>query len=51
VDVKRAADLYAQSKTLDQVAAELGVTETPVSDQLGRASHSHQCRLSPEATR
>ncbi|HEY6686413.1 MAG TPA: hypothetical protein VI094_09430 [Propionibacteriaceae bacterium] len=27
MDVKRAADLYAQGKTLDQVAAELGVTE------------------------
>jgi hypothetical protein len=37
VDVKRAADLYAQGCTLRQIAAELGVTETTVSDQLRSA--------------
>ena len=37
VDVKRAADLYAQGRTLRQIGAELGLTATTVSDQLGRA--------------
>jgi AraC-like DNA-binding protein len=37
VNVKRAADLYAQGWTLHQIAAELGLTETTVSDQLRRA--------------
>jgi Homeodomain-like domain len=37
VDVKRAADLYAQGWTLRQIGAELGLTETTVSDQLRRA--------------
>jgi Sigma-70, region 4 len=34
VDVKRAADLYAQGRTLRQIGAELGVTPTTVSHQL-----------------
>jgi hypothetical protein len=37
VDVKRAADLYAQGWTLRQIAAELGLTESTVSFQLRRA--------------
>lgn len=38
VDVKRAADLYAQGRTdLRQIGAELGVTVTMVSHQLRRA--------------
>ena len=37
VDVKRAADLYAQGWTLRQIGAELGVTATTVSHQLRRA--------------
>jgi Sigma-70, region 4/Homeodomain-like domain len=37
VDVKRAADLYALGWTLRQIAAELGVTATTVSEQLRRA--------------
>jgi AraC-like DNA-binding protein len=37
VDVQRAADFYAQGWTLRQIAAELGLTETTVSDQLRRA--------------
>jgi hypothetical protein len=37
VDVKRAADLYAQGWTLRQIGAELGVTATTVSRQLRRA--------------
>src|SRR5512133_4328915 len=37
MDVKRAADLYAQGWTLRQIADELGLTETTVSDQLRRA--------------
>jgi Homeodomain-like domain len=37
VDVKRAADLYAQGWTLRQIANYLGLTETTVSDQLRRA--------------
>ena len=37
VDVKRAADLYAKGWTLHRIAAELGLTETTVSDQLRRA--------------
>jgi hypothetical protein len=37
VDVKRAADLYAQGWILRQIGAELGLTETTVSDQLRRA--------------
>ncbi len=37
VDVKRAADLYAQGWTLRQVGAELGVTATTVSHHLRRA--------------
>ena len=36
VDVKRAADLYAQGSDLRQIAAELGVTATTVSHQLRR---------------
>ena len=36
MDVKRAADLYAQGWTLRRIATELGVTETTVSDQLRR---------------
>ena len=38
VDVKRAADLYAQGRTLRQIGAELGVAATTVSHQLRRAS-------------
>jgi hypothetical protein len=37
VDVKRAADMYAQGRTLRQIGAELGLTATTVSDQLRRA--------------
>jgi hypothetical protein len=37
VDVERAADLYAQGRTLRQIAADLGVTETTVSEHLRRA--------------
>jgi transcriptional regulator with XRE-family HTH domain len=37
VDVNRAADLYAQGRSLRQIAAELGVTATTVSHQLRRA--------------
>ena len=37
VDVKRAADLYAQGWTLRQIGAELGVTATTVSHHLRRA--------------
>ena len=37
MDVKRAADLYAQGWTLRQIGAELGVTATTVSHQLRRA--------------
>jgi hypothetical protein len=35
--VKRAADLYAQGRTLRQIGAELGATATTVSQQLRRA--------------
>jgi hypothetical protein len=34
VDVKRAADLYAQGRTLRQIGAELGVTATTISQQV-----------------
>ena len=37
MDVKRAADLYAQGWNLRQIGAELGVTATTVSEQLRRA--------------
>ena len=37
MDVKRAADLYAQGWTLRQIGAELGVHRTTVSEQLRRA--------------
>jgi len=37
VDVKRAADLCAEGRTLRQIGAELGVTVTTVSHQLRRA--------------
>ena len=37
VDLKRAADLYAQGWTLRQIGAELGVTATTVSHHLRRA--------------
>ena len=37
VDVPYAADLYAQGWTLHQIAAQLGITETTVSDQVRRA--------------
>jgi hypothetical protein len=36
VDVKRAADLYAQGRTLRQIGAELGISSTTVSEQLRR---------------
>ena len=36
VDVEHAADLYGQGWTLRQLAAELGLTETTVSEQLRR---------------
>jgi Homeodomain-like domain len=36
VDLNRAADLYAQGWTVRQIAAELGVTATTVSEQLRR---------------
>jgi hypothetical protein len=34
VDVKRAADLYAQGRTLRQIGAELGIPWTAMSHQL-----------------
>jgi Helix-turn-helix domain len=37
VDIKRAAELYAQGHSLRQIGAELGVTATTVSHQLRRA--------------
>ena len=37
MDLKRAADLYAQGRTLREIGAELGVTSTTVSEQLRRA--------------
>jgi hypothetical protein len=37
VDVKRAADLYAQGRTLRRIGAELGVHWSAVSDHLRRA--------------
>ena len=37
VEVKRAADLYAQGRTLRQIGAELGVPWTAVGHQLRRA--------------
>jgi transposase-like protein len=37
VDVKRAADLYAQGRTLRQIGSELGVPRTAVSERLRRA--------------
>jgi hypothetical protein len=37
VDVKRAADLYAQGRTLPQIGAELGIPWTAVGHQLRRA--------------
>lgn len=37
VDVRRAADLYAQGRTPRQIGAEVGVTATTVNQQLRRA--------------
>jgi hypothetical protein len=37
VDVRRAADLYAQGRSLRQIGAELGVSWPDVGDQLRRA--------------
>jgi AraC-like DNA-binding protein len=37
VDLKRAADLYAQGWSLRQIGAELGVSRTTVSEQLRQA--------------
>jgi hypothetical protein len=37
VDVKRAADLYAQGRSLRQIGAELGVHWSTVSQQLQKA--------------
>ena len=37
MDVKRAADLYAEGRTLRGIGAELGLTPTTVSHQLRRA--------------
>jgi hypothetical protein len=37
VDVKRAADLYGQGRTLRQIGAELGVPWTAVGHQIRRA--------------
>jgi hypothetical protein len=37
VDAKRAADLYAQGRSLRQIGAELGISSTTVSEQLRRA--------------
>jgi transposase-like protein len=36
VDVKRAADLYAQGRSVRQIGAELGISPTTVSEQLRR---------------
>jgi DNA-binding transcriptional regulator LsrR (DeoR family) len=53
VDVERAADMYAQGRTLREIGAELGLTATTVSQQLKsagvtirRGGHRSQgCRL------
>ena len=37
MDVKRAADLYAQGRSLRQIGAELDVSRTTVSEQLRQA--------------
>jgi hypothetical protein len=39
VDVKRAADLYAQGRTLRQIGAELGVPWTAIGDYGVTARH------------
>ena len=51
VDVKRAADLYAQGRTLRQIGAELGVTATTVSHQLRRAGVTMRRGGPPAPTR
>jgi predicted DNA-binding transcriptional regulator AlpA len=48
VDVKRAADLYAQGRTLRQLGAELGVHWSTVGQQLQRAGVTLRCG-GPEA--
>src|SRR5688572_18133611 len=48
VDVQRAADLYAQGRTLRQIGAELGVHWSMVSHQLRRAGVTLR-RGGPEA--
>jgi hypothetical protein len=53
VDVKRAAAMYAQGWTLRQIAAELGITASTVSDQLRRAQGHHasrRCSAHPAST-
>ena len=42
MDVKRAADLYAQGRTLRQIGAELGVHWSTVGQQLQRCRR-HAC--------
>ena len=44
VDVQRAADLYTEGWTLRQIGAELGLTETTVSEHLRRAGVSMRRR-------
>jgi IS30 family transposase len=48
VDIKRAADLYAQGRTLRQIGAELGVHWSTVGQQLQRAGVTLR-RGGPEA--
>ena len=52
MDVKRAADLYAQGRSLRQIGAELGVSRTTVSEQLRRAAVSMRrgARAHPAST-
>jgi hypothetical protein len=49
VDVKRAADLYAEGRTLRQIGAELGVSRTTVSEQLRQAGVTMRRRGVPGA--
>ena len=49
VEVNRAADLYAQGRTLRQIGAELGVHWSTVSDQLQRAGITMRRGAPPQA--
>jgi len=48
VDIERAAELYAQDRTLRQISAELGVHWASVSEQLHRTGVT-ACRGGPPA--